>query len=35
MRPEQVLDPGLRLVPVRRRGDRLEQDLVVVGCLRH
>ena len=30
MRPEQVLDPGLRSVPVRRRGDRLEQDLVVV-----
>ncbi len=30
MQPEQVLDPGLRSVPVRRRGDRLEQDLVVV-----
>ena len=30
MSPEQGLDPGLRSVPVRRRGERLEQDLVVV-----
>ena len=30
MSPDQMLDPGLRSVPVRRRGDRLEQDLVVV-----
>ena len=30
MSSEQALDPGLRSVPVRRRGERLEQDLVVV-----
>ena len=28
--PEQTLSPGVRAVSVRRRGDRLEQDLVVV-----